>query len=104
MTTTRRDFPASVAATAGAAITPDLKHEHSHELDHEPQAVPSDPALRVKALESLLVEKAQAFALAVKLSEQGTFTWIPQRCGPEKRRGPMRTGTHPTESPWSWVR
>ena len=55
MTTTRRDFLASVAATAGAAITPDLKHEHSHQ--HEHQAVPSDPALRVKALESLLVEK-----------------------------------------------
>jgi len=46
-----------VAATAGAAITPDLKHEHSHAHDHEHQAVPSDPALRVKALESLLVEK-----------------------------------------------
>ena len=55
MTTTRRDFLASVAATAGAAITPDPKHENSHE--HEHQAVPSDPALRVKALESLLVEK-----------------------------------------------
>jgi nitrile hydratase len=57
MTTTRRDFLASVAGTAGAAITPDLKHGHSHEQDHEHQAVPSDPALRVKALESLLVEK-----------------------------------------------
>ena len=31
--------------------------EHDHEHDHEHQAVPSDPALRVKALESLLVEK-----------------------------------------------
>src|SRR5689334_17260154 len=30
-------------------------HDHDHE--HEHQAVPSDPALRVKALESLLVEK-----------------------------------------------
>jgi len=30
--------------------------EH-HDHDHEHQAVPSDPALRVKALESLLVEK-----------------------------------------------
>jgi nitrile hydratase subunit alpha len=36
-------------------MTPDLNHEHPHE--HEHQAVPSDPALRVKALESLLVEK-----------------------------------------------
>jgi nitrile hydratase subunit alpha len=55
MTTTRRDFLTAVAATAGAAMTPDPNHAHQHE--HEHQAVPSDPALRVKALESLLVEK-----------------------------------------------
>jgi len=30
---------------------------HDHDHDHAHQAVPSDPALRVKALESLLVEK-----------------------------------------------
>src|SRR5208283_3709086 len=30
---------------------------HTHQREHEHQAVPSDPALRVKALESLLVEK-----------------------------------------------
>jgi nitrile hydratase subunit alpha len=41
----------------------DHGHEHSHEHthdhghDHAHQVVPSDPALRVKALESLLVEK-----------------------------------------------
>lgn len=57
MTSTRRDFLAAAAATAGAAMTPDLTHPHQHEHDHEHQAVPSDPALRVKALESLLVEK-----------------------------------------------
>jgi nitrile hydratase len=55
MSTTRRDFLTAAAATAGAAITPELTHVHQHE--HEHQAVPSDPALRVKALESLLVEK-----------------------------------------------
>jgi nitrile hydratase len=55
MTTTRRDFLTAAAATAGAAMTPDLNHAHQHE--HEHQAVPSDAALRVKALESLLVEK-----------------------------------------------
>jgi nitrile hydratase subunit alpha len=55
MTTNRRDFLTAAAATAGAAMTPDLDHAHQHE--HEHQAVPSDPALRVKALESLLVEK-----------------------------------------------
>ena len=36
-------------------MSPDLPHTHQHEHDH--QGVPSDPALRVKALESLLVEK-----------------------------------------------
>ena len=36
-------------------MSPDLPPTHQHERDH--QAVPSDPALRVKALESLLVEK-----------------------------------------------
>jgi nitrile hydratase len=36
-------------------MSPDFPHTHEHEHDH--QAVPSDPALRVKALESLLVEK-----------------------------------------------
>src|SRR6516164_8834388 len=36
-------------------MTPELSQAHQHEHDH--QAVPSDPALRVKALESLLVEK-----------------------------------------------
>jgi nitrile hydratase len=32
-------------------------HGHHHDHDHEDQAPPSEPALRVKALESLLVEK-----------------------------------------------
>jgi len=36
-------------------MTPDVGQAHQHE--HEHQAVPSDPALRVKSLESLLVEK-----------------------------------------------
>jgi nitrile hydratase len=40
-------------------MTPELtpKHHHEHGDDHEHQVVPSDPTLRVKALESLLVEK-----------------------------------------------
>ena len=33
------------------------QEEHHHDHDHEHQVVPSDPTLRVKALESLLVEK-----------------------------------------------
>jgi nitrile hydratase len=33
------------------------EHEHDHDHDHDHQVVPSDLALRVKSLESLLVEK-----------------------------------------------
>jgi len=36
-------------------MTPEVSQAHQHEHDH--QAVPSEPALRVKALESLLIEK-----------------------------------------------
>ena len=51
MSTTRRGF----LAAAGAAAAPNIAHAQDHHHDH--QVVPSDPALRVKALESLLVEK-----------------------------------------------
>jgi len=55
MDSTRRGF----LAAAGAAAAQEAAHaqDHSHDHDHAHQAVPSDPALRVKALESLLVEK-----------------------------------------------
>jgi len=60
MQSTRRDFLATAATAAGAAAAGDLgaraqEEEHTH--DHTHQAVPSDLALRVKSLESLLVEK-----------------------------------------------
>jgi nitrile hydratase subunit alpha len=59
VTTTRRDFLAAAVTAAGAAVTPELAHaqEHDHDHGHDHQVVPSDPALRVKALESLLIEK-----------------------------------------------
>jgi nitrile hydratase len=57
MTSNRRDFLTGAASMAGAAATPSHSHEHGPIHDHDHQAVPSDPALRVKALESLLVEK-----------------------------------------------
>ena len=59
MTTTRRDFLTAAVTAAGATVTSDLAHaqEHDHDHDHDHQVVPSDPALRVKALESLLVAK-----------------------------------------------
>jgi nitrile hydratase subunit alpha len=53
MKASRRDFLAN--AGAAAAAMHDLAH--AQEPDHDHQVVPSDPALRVKSLESLLVEK-----------------------------------------------
>ena len=60
MESTRRDFLATAATAAGVAAASDLAahaqdSEHGHAHAH--QAVPSDMALRVKSLESLLVEK-----------------------------------------------
>jgi nitrile hydratase len=59
MNTTRRDLLAAALTAAGASVTPDLVHakEAEHHHDHDHPAMPSDPALRVKALESLLVAK-----------------------------------------------
>src|SRR5215472_11891343 len=57
----RRHFLKGAAAGAAALVTSpqgsqaQQKQEHDHDHDH--QAVPSDLTLRVKALESLLVEK-----------------------------------------------
>lgn len=49
--TTRRE----PSTPADAAPSENIAHAHHHDHDH--QALPPDPALRVKALESLLVEK-----------------------------------------------
>ncbi len=57
METTRRGMLKTVVTAAGAAATHDLAHAQEQEHDHSHQSVPSDPALRVKSLESLLVEK-----------------------------------------------
>jgi nitrile hydratase subunit alpha len=51
MDATRRAF----LAAAGAGAAQDLANAQDH--DHNHQVVPSDPTLRVKALESLLVDK-----------------------------------------------
>jgi nitrile hydratase subunit alpha len=59
----RRGFIRNAAAgaagfAAGAGTTGDAApRDHAHQHDHEHQAVPSDLNLRVKALESVLVEK-----------------------------------------------
>lgn len=59
MSTTRRDVltGALTAVAAGVAAAPALAEgqEHGHDHDHDHQAVPSDPALRAKALESVLI-------------------------------------------------
>src|SRR5437879_5315090 len=55
MKTPRRDFIAN--AGAAAAAMHDLAHAQEPDHEHEHSLVPSDPALRVKSLESLLVEK-----------------------------------------------
>ena len=74
MTTTRRDLlTTALTAAAGATVTTklasaegaDRDHDHDHHHDHDHQAVPSDPALRVKALESLLVAKGLVDRAAV---------------------------------------
>jgi Nitrile hydratase, alpha chain len=53
MDSTRRNF----VTAAGAAALQNVAHAQDHDHDHEHQAIPSDLTLRVKALESLLVEK-----------------------------------------------
>jgi nitrile hydratase len=55
MKTSRRDFIAKSGAAAAAMH--DLAHAQEPHQGHEHSLVPSDPALRVKSLESLLVEK-----------------------------------------------
>jgi nitrile hydratase len=54
MNPTRRGF---LAATGAAATHEAMAQDHPHDHEHDHQDVPSDVALRVKALESLLVEK-----------------------------------------------
>src|ERR1700726_397822 len=55
MNTTRRDFLARAVTAAGGAAAPNVAH--AAEAEHNHQALPSDLTLRVRSLESLLVEK-----------------------------------------------
>jgi nitrile hydratase len=54
MKTNRRDFLTGAVTIAGASVA---SHDLAHAEEHLHQEVPSDVALRVKSLESLLVEK-----------------------------------------------
>src|SRR6266404_410703 len=55
MDATRRSFLAAAGTTGAYNLAQAQDHDHSH--GHSHQTVPSDLTLRVKALESLLVEK-----------------------------------------------
>jgi nitrile hydratase len=58
MSTTRRELLTTALTAAGAAAMPNLTQAQTHDRAHDHhQAVPADVALRVKALESLMVEK-----------------------------------------------
>ena len=57
MSATRRDFLSTSVTAVGAAAIPTAAAGQSQSHDHDHQAVPSDLTLRVKSLESLLVEK-----------------------------------------------
>jgi nitrile hydratase subunit alpha len=62
MQSSRRDFLTTAAGAASAAAAGGLSAKgqdeaHAHDHDHAHQDVPSDLTLRVKSLESLLVEK-----------------------------------------------
>jgi nitrile hydratase len=55
MDITRRGFLTTGVTAAGTAVTP--SSGHAADTDHDHQALPSDLTLRVKSLESLMVEK-----------------------------------------------
>ena len=57
MTTTRRDLLTTALTAAGAAVTSKGTAAEVQNDPHGHPDVPPDPALRVKALESLLVAK-----------------------------------------------
>lgn len=68
MTTSHRDLlTTALTAATGVAVTPTLARAQGADQnhDHDHQAMPSDPALRVKALESLLVAKGLVDRAAV---------------------------------------
>jgi nitrile hydratase len=64
----RRRFLKGAAAGAAALVPGVAAHDQqppAHDHDHAHQAVPSDVALRVKALESLLIEKGMVDPAAI---------------------------------------
>jgi nitrile hydratase len=79
----RRGFLKGAAASAAALVSePHVAHTHAQQdADHEHQAVPSDLTLRVKALESLLVEKGLVDRVALDVIVDAFETKIGPRNG-----------------------
>jgi nitrile hydratase len=79
----RRGFLKGAAASAAALVSePHVAHTHAQQdADHEHQAVPSDLTLRVKALESLLVEKGLVDRAALDVIVDAFETKIGPRNG-----------------------
>src|SRR5262249_1809172 len=78
-----RHGPASIQGTQELTMPADLRdhpHHHDHPHDHAHSDGPSDPALRTKALESLLTEKGLVDPAAID-------TWIEAY---ETKIGPRR--------------
>jgi nitrile hydratase subunit alpha len=73
MDSSQRELPKTAGTAAGqSAANPQSsphadnhQHTHEHEHDHDHQDVPNDMTLRVKSLESLLVEKGMVDRAAV---------------------------------------
>src|ERR1700689_1734766 len=57
MNATRRGFLATAGAAAAGELAQAGDKGHAHDHGHDHQLMPSDPTLRVKALEPLMVEK-----------------------------------------------
>ena len=100
----RRDFIGAAASGAAAFVAPDLAQaQQPAAQDHDHQVVPSDPALRVKALESLLVEKGMVDPKALDAVVDAYETKIGPRNGarviarawvdPEYKRRLLANGT-----------
>ena len=100
----RRDFIGTAASGAAAFVAPNLGQAESPQArDHDHQVVPSDPALRVKALESLLVEKGMVDSKALDAVVDAYETTIGPRNGarvvarawvdPEYKRRLLANGT-----------
>jgi nitrile hydratase len=80
----RRGFLRGAAASAAAfAANPQVSvaHDHEQEHEHDHQVVPADIALRVKAIESLLVDKGLVDRAALDLVVDAFETKIGPRNG-----------------------